>query len=98
MTVKRTIKDAMNEERLRILTVLQNTEPGTKEYRELQNQLGAYEIISQKMRDGKMTERDWITLGFQLVTMGVIVYADQIMPNVIGKVRVWELGRKLFLR
>ena len=94
--MRRSIKKLEREERKRVLEKLAKTEPGTKEYRELQIQLGAYSIMSEKDRSGKVNIKDivgWSLAG--LSTIGVIA-ADQLVPNVMSKIKLGDMARKIF--
>lgn len=92
----KSIKKLEKEQRKRVLEKLAETEPGTKEYRELQAQLGAYSIMSEKDRSGKVSIKDivgWSLAG--LSTIGVIA-ADQLVPNVLSKIKLGDAAKKIF--
>lgn len=92
----KSIKKLEKEQRKRVLEKLAETEPGTKEYRELQAQLGAYSIMSEKDRSGKVSIKDvvgWSLAG--LSTIGVIA-ADQFIPQVMNKIKLGDMARKVF--
>ncbi len=92
----KSIKKLEKEQRKRVLEKLAETEPGTKEYRELQAQLGAYSVMSEKDRNGKVSIKDivgWSLAG--LSTIGVIA-ADQFVPQVMNKIKLGDVARKIF--
>ena len=92
----KTIKKMKKEEKKRLLEELSKTTPGTKEYRELQAQLGAFSIMDEKDRGGKVTAKDvcgWALAG--LSTAGVI-FADQIIPQVANRIKLGEMAKKIF--
>ena len=94
--MRKSIKKLEKNEKKRLLEKLQQTEPGTKEYRELQVQLGAFSIMDEKTRSGKITAKDvvgWCLAGVS--TVGFIM-ADQLVPNVISKVKLGDAAKKLF--
>ena len=94
--MSKSIKKMKKEEKTRLLKELSKTTPGTKEYRELQAQLGAFSIMDEKDRGGKVTAKDvcgWALAG--LSTAGVI-FADQIIPQVGSKIKLGDMARKLF--
>lgn len=84
----------------RILKKLNKTEPGTKEYRELQNQLGAYEIMKEKRRSGKLSKSEWTkyVLDFLKTTigLGIVLTADALLPRVIEKLKLQEIVTRMF--
>lgn len=92
----KSIKKLEKEQRKRVLEKLAETEPGTKEYRELQVQLGAYSIMSEKDRSGKVSVKDvvgWSLAG--LSTIGVIA-ADQFIPQLMNRIKLGDMARKVF--
>ena len=94
--MRKSIKKLEKQEKKRLLEKLQQTEPGTKEYRDLQSQLGAYSIIDEKNRNGQVTIKDvvnWSLAG--IGTVGVVL-ADQFVPQVLSKIKLGEAAKKLF--
>lgn len=94
--MRRSIKKLEKQEKKRLLAKLAETEPGTKEYRDLQSQLGAYSIIDEKNRNGQVTIKDvvnWSLAG--IGTVGVVL-ADQFVPQVLSKIKLGEAAKKLF--
>lgn len=87
-------KQMANEQRARIFKKLAETEPGTQEYRELQSQLGAYDIMDEKQRCGKVTQADWFKFSTTAAITLAVLSADQWMPMVAGKLRIIEFGSK----
>lgn len=92
----KTLRKAMRSEKERLVSELAKAKPGTCEYAELQKQLGAYAIMEEKDRDGKMTPADWTKLAGTLVSTGLIVTADQWFPQVASKLRISEFVTRLF--
>lgn len=92
----KSLKKAMDAEKKRITEKLAKTEPGTPAYAELQKQLGGFAIMDQKDREGSMTPADWAKLCGTLVSTGLIITADQWVPNVASKLRLSEFVGKLF--
>lgn len=92
----KTLRRAMQSEKERLAKALENAKPGTAEYNEIQKELGAFAIMEQKDREGKMTAADWTKLAGTLVTTGLVVTADQWFPQVASKIRLGEFVTKLF--
>lgn len=84
----------------RILKKLNETEPGTREYRELQNQLGAFEIMKEKRRSGKLSKGEWIkwVLDFlkSTVALGLVLTADMLIPRLIEKFKINDVITRMF--
>lgn len=94
--MRKSIKKMEKDEKRRLLEKLKELEPGSKEYREVQVQLGAYSIMDEKARSGKITAKDvcgWALAGVS--TVGFIL-ADQFVPNVISKVKLGDAAKRLF--
>ena len=89
-------KNSMEKEQKRIYEQMQKVDPGSKEYRELQTQLGAYEIMSEKRRSGKLTAKDWLQFGATLTGTGLIIFADQLIPMAAQKLKLQEFATKIF--
>jgi hypothetical protein len=89
-----------DEQAARIYEKLDETEVGTKEYRELQNQLGAFEIMKEKRRNGTITKAQWVmwVLDFlkSTTTLGLILTADFLLPRIIEKLKLNEGITRLF--
>lgn len=94
--MRRSIKKLEKEQKKRILAKLAETEPGSKEYRELQAQLGAYEIMDEKRRPGQVTLKD--VTGWALGALGTagVVLADQFVPQVLSKIKLSDAAKRLF--
>lgn len=88
-------KKACDEQRKRLLEKLSATEPGTQEYRELQAQLGAYDIMDEKRASGRIAPTDWLKFGATVATTAIVVTADQWIPAVASKLRLSEVATKL---
>lgn len=84
----------------RIYKKLQKTEPGSKEYRELQNQLGAFEIMKEKRKSGKISKSDWAKFVFDFlkatVGLGLVLTADMLLPRLIEKLKLQEIVTRMF--
>lgn len=89
-------KKAAEAQRKRILEKLDTVEPGTKEYRELQNQLGAFDIMEEKQSSGNVKPSDWLKFGGTLISTGLIVTADHWIPTLGSKLRLSEFVGKIF--
>lgn len=89
-------KKAVDTQRKRILERLNSVEPGTKEYRELQNQLGAFDIMEEKQSSGTIKPADWLKFGGTLISTGLIVTADHWIPTLGSKLRLSEFVGKIF--
>lgn len=90
------IKKLEKEERKRLLEKLQQTEPGSKEYRELQAQLGAYSIMDEKSRNGRITAKDVVCWSLAALSTAGVVLADQFVPQVMNKIKLGDMARKIF--
>lgn len=90
------IKKLEKEQRKRLLEKLQQTEPGSKEYRELQAQLGAYSIMDEKSRNGRITAKDVVGWSLAALSTAGVVLADQFIPQVASKIKLGDMARKLF--
>lgn len=86
---------AADEQRKRILAVLNQTQPGTREYRELENQLGAYDIMEQKQREGTIQPIDLFKFTTNVLVTGLVLTADQWFPAVAGKLKIIDFATKL---
>lgn len=92
----KTLRRAMQSEKERLAKALENAKPGTAEYNEIQKELGAFAIMEQKDREGKMTAADWTKLAGTLVTTGLVITADQWFPQVASKIKLSEFVGRLF--
>lgn len=92
----KSIKKLTKEERKRLLEKLRETEPGTKEYRELQMQLGAFAIMDEKYRNGKICAKDVIGWSLAALSTAGVIVADQVMPNVLSKIKLGDAAKKIF--
>ena len=90
------IKKSFDKQRERIMEKLDQTDPGTKEYRELQAQLGAFDIMQEKKSCGSVTAADWLKFAGTLVSTGLLITADQWFPAVTSKLKISEFVQKLF--
>lgn len=89
-------KKAVDAQRKRILEKLNTVEPGTKEYRELQYQLGGFDIMEEKQSSGNVKPADWLKFGGTLISTGLIVTADHWIPTLGSKLRLSEFVGKIF--
>lgn len=94
--MRKSIKKLEKEERKRLLEKLQQTEPGSKEYREIQVQLGAFSIMDEKSRNGKITAKDVVGWSLAALSTAGVVFADQIVPQVANKIKLSDMARKIF--
>ena len=92
----KTIKKLEKEEKRRLFEKLQQTEPGSKEYRDLQAQLGAYSIMDEKSRNGRITAKDVVGWSLAALSTAGVVLADQFIPQVANKIKLGDMARKLF--
>lgn len=90
------LKKLEEAEKRKIYEKLSKTEPGTKEYRELQAQLGAFEIMDEKRKSGSIKPVDVFKFTGTLVTTGLVITADQWFPLVGQKLKLGEFAQKLF--
>ena len=99
MAKKFSFEAAAEKEAERLMKKLAKTEPGTKEYRELQNQLGAYEIMKEKRKSGVVSKSEWIKFIVNFVGTGVLtaatLTADYWIPRVSDKLRLGELVKRI---
>lgn len=93
--MKKFVKQAYDNQRKRILEKLDKTEPGTKEYRELQAQLGAFDIMTEKQSNGGIKAADVLKFAGTMISTGLIITADQWIPAVGNKLRLSEFVSKL---
>lgn len=92
----KSIKKMEKEERKRLLNKLAETEPGTKEYRELQVQLGAFSIMDEKSRNGKITAKDICSWTLAALSTGAVIAADQLIPQVGNRLKLGDMAKKIF--
>lgn len=92
----KSIKKLEKEERRRLFDKLRETTPGSKEYRELQAQLGAFSIMDEKARSGKITAKDVVNWSLAALGTAGVVLADQFVPQVLGKIKLSDAARKIF--
>ena len=92
----KSIKKLEQELRRRLLEKLAQTEPGSKEYREIQTQLGAFAIMDEKSKSGKISAKDIVGWTLTALSTAAVVGADQLIPRVDGKLKLSEMARKLF--
>ena len=82
----------------RIYEKLEKTEPGSKEYRELQSQLGAFEIMKEKRNAGKISKSQWAKICVEFVFSTLImlgaVTSDIWMPHAFEKLKLGEFATK----
>ena len=83
-----------DREAKRIYEKLAKTEPGSKEYRELQSQLGAYEIMKEKRNSGKVSKSQWQKMCLEFVFSTILMLgaatSDLWFPNVMQKLKLEE--------
>lgn len=92
---KKYFKRAADTERRRILIELRKTKPGTGQYRELQSQLGAYDLMEEKQNQGDIKPVDVFKFGGNLFITGVVLTADQWFPAVASKLKLVDFATKL---
>ena len=92
----KSIKKMEKEELKRLLEKLSATEPGSKEYRELQSQLGAYSIMDEKARSGKITAKDVVGWSLAALSTGAVIAADQLIPQVGNRLKLGDMAKKIF--
>lgn len=92
---KKYFKRAADTERRRILIELRKTKPGTGQYRELQSQLGAYDLMEEKQNIGDIKPVDLFKFGGNLFITGVVLTADQWFPAVAAKLKLVDFATKL---
>lgn len=92
----KSIKKLEKEEKKRLLEKLAQTEPGTKEYREIQTQLGAFAIMNEKDRSGKISAKDVCGWALAALSTGAVIAADQLIPQVGNRIKLGEMARKIF--
>ena len=80
----------------RLYEALNGATPGTKEYRELQAQLGAFEIMDEKRKSGSVKASDVLKFTGILISTGALIAADAVVPNVAQKLRLGDFVSKLF--
>ena len=99
MAKKFSFEAAAEKEAERIYEKLSKCEPGSKEYRELQNQLGAYEIMKEKRKSGVVSKSEWLkfVLNFLATAMltGITLTADYWIPMLSSKLKIEELVKRL---
>lgn len=92
---KFSFEDAAEMQAERIYEKLEEVEPGTKEYRELQNELGAFEIMKEKRRQGKISVSEWSMFCakflLQTLMMGLVLTADWWIPRVSQRLKIEEM-------
>ena len=90
---------AAEKEAERIYEKLSKCEPGSKEYKELQNQLGAYEIMKEKRKSGEVSKSEWtkfiLSFLFTAVLTGITLTADYWIPMVSSKLRIEEMIKRM---
>ena len=84
------------KEQERLLEELGKTKPGTKEYAELQKQLGAFTIMQEKRSCGNVKPVDVMKFTGTLLSTGLVITADQWAPRVIEKIKLSEFVQKIF--
>lgn len=88
-------KKLADAQRARILAKLGETEPGTKEYRELQMQLEAFDVMEEKRSSGSIKAADVLKFAGTMLSTGLIITADQWIPAVGQKLRLSEFVSKI---
>lgn len=88
-------KKLADAQRARILAKLDQTEPGTKEYRELQAQLEAFDVMEEKKSSGSIKPTDVLKFAGTMLSTGLIITADQWIPAVGQKLRLSEFVSKI---
>lgn len=94
--MSKSLKKLEKTEKKRLLEKLAQTEPGSKEYRELQTQLGAFAIMDEKSRNGKISAKDVVGWCLTGVSTVLVVGADQLIPRVDGKLKLADMAKKVF--
>lgn len=83
----------------RIYEKLDEVEPGTKEYAELQREMGAFEIMKEKRRSGKISASEWCMfcakfLASTVTTIGIMT-ADWWIPRISSRLKLEEWVTRL---
>lgn len=90
---------AAEKEAERIYEKLSKCEPGTKEYRELQSQLGAYEIMKEKRKSGVVSKSEWLKFILNFLATatltGITLTADYWIPMLSSKLKIEEFVKRL---
>ena len=59
-------------------------------------QLGAYSIMDEKTRSGKITAKDICSWTLAALSTGAVIAADQLIPQVGNRLKLGDMARKIF--